>query len=252
MADTTLPGLLGTGIHASRPAAADVGSGGLYSCTTHGLVYQTDGSSWTTWATLGGTPSGSITSSGYTQNTARLLGRTTGSAGAIEEITVGTGLSLSAGALTATGGAGSVVPSIILDFTLGSDINGTALTNATWVDVLSNQNFTVANASSVIQVTIRGYAFNNVAVGQCGTRFVIDSAGTPINEQITSTNFQTNGVGNLLAAGSWFKSGLTAAVHTIKVQCYVANATPGNFYCRASSGSPLEFMRIQIIEHLPA
>ena len=52
---------------------------------------------------VGGTASGSITSSGYTQNTARLLGRTTASAGAIEEITVGTGLSLSAGSLTASG-----------------------------------------------------------------------------------------------------------------------------------------------------
>ncbi len=55
----TLPVLLGTGIHADRPAAADVGSGGLYSCTTHSLVYQTDGSSWTTWATLGGGGGGS-------------------------------------------------------------------------------------------------------------------------------------------------------------------------------------------------
>lgn len=52
MADTTLPGLLATGNHASRPAASAVGSGGLYSCTDHSLVYQTDGSSWTTWATL--------------------------------------------------------------------------------------------------------------------------------------------------------------------------------------------------------
>ena len=55
MADTTLPGLLATGDHASRPAASAVGTGALYSCTTHGLVYQTDGSTWTTWATLGGT-----------------------------------------------------------------------------------------------------------------------------------------------------------------------------------------------------
>lgn len=54
MADTTLPGLLSTGDHASRPAASAVGTGALYSCTDHGLVYQTDGSSWTTWASLGG------------------------------------------------------------------------------------------------------------------------------------------------------------------------------------------------------
>lgn len=61
MANTTgLPVLFATGIHASRPAASAVGSGGLYSCTTHSLVYQTDGSSWTTWATLG-TGSGTVT-----------------------------------------------------------------------------------------------------------------------------------------------------------------------------------------------
>jgi uncharacterized Zn-binding protein involved in type VI secretion len=53
---------------------------------------------------LGGGGSGSITASGYTQDTARLLGRTTASSGAIEEITVGSGLSLAAGSLTATGG----------------------------------------------------------------------------------------------------------------------------------------------------
>ena len=55
MAATTLPALLDVGDHSSRPAASAVGSGGLYSCTDHSLIYQTDGSSWSTWATLGGT-----------------------------------------------------------------------------------------------------------------------------------------------------------------------------------------------------
>lgn len=45
---------------------------------------------------------GSVTTSGLTQNTARILGRTTASSGAVEEITVGTGLSLSAGTLAST------------------------------------------------------------------------------------------------------------------------------------------------------
>jgi hypothetical protein len=44
---------------------------------------------------------GAITGSGLTQATGRILGRTTASTGAIEELTVGAGLSLSAGALTA-------------------------------------------------------------------------------------------------------------------------------------------------------
>lgn len=45
---------------------------------------------------------GLITASGLTQSTARLLGRTTASTGAVEEITVGTGLSLAAGTLSNT------------------------------------------------------------------------------------------------------------------------------------------------------
>jgi hypothetical protein len=50
--------------------------------------------------------SGSITTSGLTQATARILGRTTASTGSIEEIQIGSGLSLSAGELSATGGSG--------------------------------------------------------------------------------------------------------------------------------------------------
>jgi hypothetical protein len=44
--------VLDTGDHASRPAASTA-AGMLYSCSDHSLVYQSDGSSWTTWATLG-------------------------------------------------------------------------------------------------------------------------------------------------------------------------------------------------------
>lgn len=48
---------------------------------------------------------GAITSSGLTQATGKLLGRSTASTGAVEEITVGTNLTLSGGTLTASGGA---------------------------------------------------------------------------------------------------------------------------------------------------
>lgn len=42
-----------TGDHASRPAANTVPEGTLYSCTDHSLIYQSDGASWSTYATLG-------------------------------------------------------------------------------------------------------------------------------------------------------------------------------------------------------
>ena len=57
---------------------------------------------------LSAAASGAVGSSGLTMNTARMLGRTTASAGAIEEITIGTGLSLSGSTLTATASGGTV------------------------------------------------------------------------------------------------------------------------------------------------
>lgn len=108
MSGASVTGIHLAGDHASRPAGNAQPDGSLYSCTTHGLIYKSSyaGNTWSTWATLGAAPSGSITASGYTQSTARLLGRTTGSTGAIEEISVGSGLSLAAGSLSATGGSG--------------------------------------------------------------------------------------------------------------------------------------------------
>ena len=54
-----------------------------------------------------GALNGAVTASGITMSTARLLGRTTAATGAIEEITIGSGLTMSAGVLSANG-AGTV------------------------------------------------------------------------------------------------------------------------------------------------
>lgn len=61
----------------------------------------------TTAAQVGAATSGAVTGSGLTMATARLLGRSTASTGAVEEISVGSGLSLSGGTLSASGGGGS-------------------------------------------------------------------------------------------------------------------------------------------------
>src|SRR5687768_4470705 len=47
---------LGPDTHANRPAANASGPpvGALYMCSDHLLIYQTDGSAWSTWATVGG------------------------------------------------------------------------------------------------------------------------------------------------------------------------------------------------------
>lgn len=53
---------------------------------------------------LGAAAAGAIGGSGLTMTTARILGRTTASTGVVEEITIGAGLTLTAGVLSATGG----------------------------------------------------------------------------------------------------------------------------------------------------
>lgn len=71
---------------------------------------------------------GAVTGSGLTMATARLLGRTTASTGAIEQITVGSGLSLTAGSLTATGlGAVTTDDTLSGDGTVGDPL-GVAIT----------------------------------------------------------------------------------------------------------------------------
>jgi hypothetical protein len=78
----------------------------------------------TTASDIGAAASGSITSSGLTQSTARILGRTTASAGAVEEIQIGSGLSLSAGELSATGSGVTAVGTTLADIlsVSGSDL----------------------------------------------------------------------------------------------------------------------------------
>lgn len=103
-------------------AEAEAGTATTRRAWTAQRVWQAIGAWWTSISTaagraivtaadaaaqrtaMGAAASGAITSSGLTQATARLLGRTTAGTGAPEEISVGSGLNLSAGVLTGTGG----------------------------------------------------------------------------------------------------------------------------------------------------
>ena len=74
--------------------------------------------------------SGAVGSSGLTMNTARMLGRTTASAGAIEEITIGSGLSLSGGTLVATSSGGTVTSVDASGGTTGLSLTGGPITTS--------------------------------------------------------------------------------------------------------------------------
>jgi len=74
----------------------------LKRATTTGLAKLTSGVLSAATAATDYVAPGAITTSGLTMATATLIGRTTASTGAPEQITVGTGLTLSAGTLTAS------------------------------------------------------------------------------------------------------------------------------------------------------
>jgi hypothetical protein len=74
--------------------------------------------------------SGAVTASGITMSSARLLGRTTASTGAVEEITVGSGLTFTGGTLAATGGSGTVTSIDVSGGTTGLTTSGGPITGA--------------------------------------------------------------------------------------------------------------------------
>jgi hypothetical protein len=52
LAKQSLPGVWQTGTHAARPAASAVANGALYACSTHFIIYQSDGTTWSNWLVL--------------------------------------------------------------------------------------------------------------------------------------------------------------------------------------------------------
>ena len=76
-------------------------------------------------------PLGPITTSGLTMATARLLGRMTAASGAIEELTVGTSLTLSSGSLNAVQDIRATATPMFADLTINSTAGGSVVGSAT-------------------------------------------------------------------------------------------------------------------------
>jgi hypothetical protein len=146
---------------------------------------------------------------------------------------------------------------ILLDYALAADHSAQAITAGTYFDVFANQNFAVTSATSIIQVTVRGFGFfnDNAESNQYVTRINVDSGGTPILKYLSGasgTSGTPNERGNVLAGGVVFLSGLSVATHTIKVQV-TSYGNNDSFFCRASTNGPTtggEFLHVQVIEHL--
>ena len=157
---------------------------------------------------------GAYTSSGLTMATARLLGRTTASSGAAEEITVGTGLSLSAGSLTnsapdqtvvLTAGTGISISSAYPNFTITNSApdQTVSLTGAgTTVVTGTYPNFTItSNDQYTGTVTSVGLSGGTTGLSVSGTNPITTSGTFTLGGTLVVANGGT-GTGTAFTAGS--------------------------------------------------
>jgi len=115
--------------------------------------------------------SGAVTASGITMSSARLLGRTTASTGAVEEITVGSGLTFTGGTLAATGGGSGTVTSIdVSGGTTGLTTSGGPITGAGTI--------TIAGTLAVANGGTGATTLTGIVKGNGTSAFTAASAGT--------------------------------------------------------------------------
>lgn len=145
-------------------------------------------------------PSGSITTSGYTQSTSRLLGRTTASSGAIEELTVSEGIQMGSGTVKAdvNGLTEDTTPDTANDFALVWDASASAHKK-----VKLNKIGTSVGQQMVRLNTANGYGSTNTKI----RRFT--NTVTNTGSDITYTDSATDG-----ASFTINTSGVYAISHT--------------------------------------
>lgn len=156
---------------------------------------------------------GAITTSGLTMATARILGRTTASTGAVEEITVGTGLSLSGGSLSnsapdqtvsLTGGTGISISGTYPSFTITNTAPdqvvsltgaGTTVVTGTYPSftITSNDQYvgtvtSVSGTGSVNGITLTGTVTSSGSLTLGGTL-----SNVSLTSQVTGTLPIANG-----------------------------------------------------------
>ena len=179
---------------------------------------------------------GAITTSGLTMATARLLGRTTAGTGAAEEITVGSGLTLSAGTLTATGG-GTVTSVDVSGGTTGLTFSGGPVTTSGTI--------TMAGTLAVGNGGTGATTLTGVVIGNGTSAFTTVTAPSGAIVGTTDTQTLTNKrIDPRVVAASGTSGNLTINGDTTDV--YKAEGLTGAITFLQPSGTPVDGQKLMI------
>lgn len=130
-------------------------------------------------------------------------------------------------------------------------LNGAAISASVYFDVIANQTFIVGDANSIIEVVVlAGMIITTATVNTLvATRILIDSAGTPVAQTISSDILAVAGgfVNPMTGNAPVYLTGLAAGSHTIKLQGLSTIA--GTAYCRCASTPGSEFVTVKVVEH---
>jgi len=205
----TLDGVLnvangGTGLSTMTAANRALYSTSASAITAGTLPVAAGGTGATDAATarsnLSAAGSGAVTGSGLTVATGRLVGRTTAGTGALEEISIGSGLTLSGGQLSASSGAVSSVSA-------SSSASGFSLSASPSTGAVS-VGFSISNdsnaRSSLGLGSIATQNSNNVSItgGSIGGNTSISTTGDGSFGRVTATVGTGSGTGYTFSSGN--------------------------------------------------
>lgn len=137
-------------------------------------------------------------------STSRLLGRSTSGSGAIEQIQIGSGLSLTSGTLSATGGGSGTNGTAVY-------VDGVSVTNPNFADAATTGLFDVSSGTNVT-FRLPDRDFGSVTVSGSGTTISYDTGSISSNHiasgQVSQDKLGTSGTGlstNFLAGDYSYK-----------------------------------------------
>lgn len=157
-------------------------------------------------------PSAYASANGLTMATSRLLGRTTASTGAAEEISVAGGLTLSAGTLTGTSGTVTSVAALTLG-TTGTDLSST-VANGTTTPVITLQVPTASASNRGALSSTDWTTFNNKGSGSVtsvGFTGGIITVANPTTTPAFTIAGTSGGIPYFSSASTWASSAALAA-----------------------------------------